>query len=283
MACDFLSLGLRRFLGAVPMLWMTPAPIRRRLKRNIELQGRHTGQRCFILANGPSLVKEDLALLGNELLISCNQGQILTESCNLAPRYHAFIDDIFLQDGYSGFLNEMVTLQERRSTTLLTSCQIAQEMRRRAPNIELFETHQFLISEYVARSMTRPPDLTVAQFGFHSVIHMAVTCALYMGFKEIYLLGCDMDYFVNPHETFKHSYGEGQFGAADKTAGELFGWGQIELMNWCIREFREFDELRRTAEAGGQRIVNAGRGGALHIFERESLDQIISRRGSARQ
>lgn len=281
MASDFLAFRLRRLLGAVPMRWMTPPTIRSQLKRNIELKGRHAGQSCFILGNGPSLVKEDLALLGNELLITCNQGQLLTEASDVAPRYHAFIDDIFLRPDYSGFLNEMVKLQERRGTTLLTSCRIAEELRRRSPKIELFETHQFLISDYVAHSTVRQPDLTLAQFGFHSVIHMAVTFAVYMGFKEIFLLGCDMEYFVNPQETFKHSYGAGQFGAVDKTASELFGWGQIDLMNWCIRECREFEELRLMAEAGGQRIVNAGRGGALHIFERKSLDQIFSCRRSA--
>jgi Protein of unknown function DUF115 len=261
-ACDRLSLQLRRLLGAFPLV----------------LRGRHEGQRCFILGNGPSLAEETVSLLRDELLISCNQGQIFTEANGLKPQYHAFVDTIFLGPEFTGFLDEMIRLQAINGTTLLTSSQIAEAIRERVPDAALFETHQFLISDYVRRPNSRIPDLTEAQFGFLSVVHMALTFAIYMGFKEIFLLGCDMDYFLDPGRTLRHSYGDGQFGAVGKTAGELFGWEQADLMAWCLREFRGFEELRRIAEGQGCRIVNAGRSGALNVFERKSLEAVLGRK-----
>lgn len=282
-ACDRLSLQLRRLLGAFPLRWMTPRRLAERLGRNAALRSRHEGQRCFILGNGPSLAEENVSLLTNELLISCNQGQIFTEANGLKPRYHAFIDTIFLGPEFSEFLDEMIRLQAINGTILLTSSQIAEAIRERVPDTDLFETHQFLISDYVRRPASRMPDLTEAQFGFLSVVHMALTFAIFMGFKEIFLLGCDMDYFLDPGRTLRHSYGDGKFGPVGKTAGELFGWEQADLTAWCLREFRGFEELRRIAEGQGCRIVNAGRSGALNVFERKSLEAVLGRKETGKQ
>jgi Protein of unknown function DUF115 len=278
LASGLVSSGLRRLLGAVPMSWMTPGSVRQRLRRNIELRNRHAGQRCFILGNGPSLANEDVALLRDELLITCNQGQIFAGEHGLTSHYHAFVDAIFLTPEFDGFLDEMIKLQVLHGAVLLTSSEIATAIRARAPDLNLFETHQFLITDYVERSLARNPDLTESQFGFLSVIHMALTFAIYMGFKEIFLLGCDVDYFLKPDEIFEHSYGEGPFGETGKTAGQLFGWRQADMMKWCLREFREFEALRRIAEGQGCHIVNAGTGGALHVFERRPLSKIPSLR-----
>jgi hypothetical protein len=119
------------------------------------------------------------------------------------------------------------------------------------------------------------PKLTESQFGFLSVIHAAIHYALYMGFEHIVLLGCDMDFFIDPAKPFAHSYGAPLYGPADTAAKDLFGWDQIRLMEWCLREFRAFDELRRMAEARGARIVNAGCGGALNVFERATLAETL--------
>ena len=136
-----------------------------------------------------------------------------------------------------------------------------------------------LISDYIIPPERQQPDMTCAQFGFLSVIHAAISSAIYMGFREIYLLGCDMDFFIDPGRTFVHSYGKGQFGESDKSTAELFGWGQVELMEWCLREFRGFEALRRCAQANGITLVNAGRGGALNVLPRRSLDEILHRQG----
>lgn len=265
----------RSALAHVPLDWLTPRRLKNRLARNRLLRDRHAGQRCFILGNGPSLATQDLSGIAGEILISCNSGHVFTRSRGLAATYHAVVDDVFARHENAWFLDEMREL-ERAGTTLLTSLRIADALAARDAPEKVFAVHQILASDFPRSRVDRMPDLTRAQFGYLSVIHMSIACALYMGFREIYLLGCDMDYFVDPQRTFEHSYGDARLGEGGLSASELFGWDQVELMTWCLREFRAFDALGRTAELNGRRIFNAGVGGALNVFPRVELERLVT-------
>ena len=39
-----------------------------------KFKDKHLGERCFILGNAPSLKKENLSLLKNEIVFVCNKG-----------------------------------------------------------------------------------------------------------------------------------------------------------------------------------------------------------------
>ena len=57
------------FRGSEPKL----SPEQKRLlQQNESLRGRHRGQRCFVIGNGPSLKKQDLATLANEVTFVMN-------------------------------------------------------------------------------------------------------------------------------------------------------------------------------------------------------------------
>ncbi len=273
--CNGISEALRRSLAAVPSRWLTPANVARRLAPNSALRGKHRGERCVILGNGPSLARTDLSCISGTPLFTCNQGYLFSEERGLKPTYHAMVDVLFAQPEYRDMLAEVISLQAVHGTVFLTGTEVADALLAVKPDLAVFQTHQFLMTDYVTRRTDRLPDLTESQFGFLSVIHLAIHFALYMEFKEIILLGCDMDFFLDPEKPFVHSYGVGRFGEPGKSAKELFDREPLGLMEWCVREFRGFDELRRLAEAQGCRIINAGTGGALTIFERASLPDLF--------
>jgi hypothetical protein len=265
---------VRHILGRIPLAWLTPAHLRARLARNAQLRQRHAGQQCFILGNGPSLRQQDLSPLRDQILMTCNQGYLFAEAAGLRATYHAIIDPIFLSSTYAPCLDELAQ-SSRRGTCLLTTIEIADALRVRGAEQDLFEIHQFLISDEATPPIDRLADPTEAQLGFLSVIHMAIATAMFMGFKDIVLLGCDMDFFVDPEKPMRHSYEE-RFGEDSKTASQLFGWDQVDLMAWCLREFRGFDALRKTAEVHGIQIVNAGVGGALNVYVRRALPDVLA-------
>lgn len=266
---------VRYSLGRLPLAWLTPRYLRARLARNGHFRQLHAGQRCVILGNGPSLRTQDLSQLHGQVLITCNQGYLFAETAGLRAAYHAIVDPIFLTPAYSTCLDELAE-RSRGGTCMLTTIDIADALRARGAGADLLEIHQFLISDDATPPIDRLSDPTRAQFGFLSVIHMAIATAMFMGFKDIIVLGCDMDFFIDPEKPMRHSYEEERFGEVGKTVSQLFGWNQVDLMAWCLREFRGFEALRRTAEAHGIRIVNAGCGGVLNVFERRALADVLA-------
>lgn len=118
-----------------------------------------------------------------------------------------------------------------------------------------------------------PLDIAYCQPGYESVIHAAIVVALYMGFDEIVLLGCDMDYHVRPHDTYRHSYSGSPYLRDDQSVTSLFAEGQVQLMERALAEYRAFANLGRVAQARGQRIFNATAGGVLDVFPRKPLSR----------
>ncbi|MCO6050159.1 DUF115 domain-containing protein [Mesorhizobium sp. RP14(2022)] len=260
---------------ALPPRLLTRSADRQLLKRNRELFGRHAGQRCFILGNGPSLLKEDVGLLSDEICITVNQGHRFTERAGLQPRYHAVVDPIHISDEYNHLFKEWAALERDCGTTLLLSTQIADRFAALGQPTAHYAVKQYLISTYFDRNNRMVPiDLHYVQPGYVSVIHFSIVAALYMGFSEICLLGCDMDFFIRPEAPFSHSYDEAS--VCPKSSADLFGWDQVDLMAWALVEYRAFRQLGRLAESRGARIVNSSAYGALNVYPRKLLRDIAS-------
>ena len=57
-------------------------------EENINLKDCHRGERCFILATGPSIQKQDLTLLKNEICISVSNFFVHPDYKKIKPLYH---------------------------------------------------------------------------------------------------------------------------------------------------------------------------------------------------
>jgi hypothetical protein len=271
--------GCALFCGVPPGLLTRPGD-RRRLERNRQLKGRHQGRRCFILGNGPSLREEDISHLHGEICFTVNQGHRFAIRTGLKPRYHAIVDAHYLRSQFNGLHAEWASFQKSTGATLLLSTKIAERMAMLGLQVEHYAVKQYSISTYFDRSgRFVPVDLHHVQPGYVSVVHFAIVAALYMGFSEIYLLGCDMDYFLRPAAPLRHSYDDDCVEPA--SAADQFGRDQVELMEWALVEYRAFRQLGRLAQARGSRIINAGARSALDVFSKEPLRSVVGRLSGA--
>src|SRR5947207_1833041 len=83
------------------------------LRQNEKLRGRHAGQRCFIVGNGPSLAKQDLTPLADELTFVMNafwKHPILDTEWQ--PKYFCFAD-AFCYDGTEAVKQFFQSIRER--------------------------------------------------------------------------------------------------------------------------------------------------------------------------
>lgn len=263
-------------LRRLPMSVFTRPGDRERLAGNAALADKHKGERCFVLATGPSLRDQDLTGLEQETVITVNQGFFFAEKQGIVPAYHCMVDDLFTEKRFDGLHRELCAFLKKSDAHLLTTLDLSEHWRKLGLDLETFPVRQILNSRpWDEARIPVSVDPTQAVPGFVSVVHAAVSWAIYMGFSEVYLLGCDMDYFISPQQAYKRCYDDERHLSNQEKTADLFGLDQIGLIEWILVEFRAFDNLGRTAGMLGTRIMNAGNGGALNVFPRVELATVL--------
>ncbi len=183
--------------------WLFSKNLRNEMFRNKTLKNKHKGKRCFIIGNGPSLKNHDLNKLTNEHVFTVNYMMKSDYFKVLNPDYHLFFDPIvFGLNPKNKDDKEKIDLIDK---TLESNPDLNYIIpyRRRLNFIKLFPNHKFtFIYNYKIYTplLKKASSLHRITPGFQNVIIYAINTALYMGFKEIYLLGVDLTGFLEHYE-----------------------------------------------------------------------------------
>lgn len=239
------------------------------LAANAALRGRHAGQHCFILGNGPSAKGLDLAVLRGKTVISVSNGYLHRDYAAIAPRYHCV---------------PQVTYGRMKSLDVVTWFR---EMHARLGAAELFlnETEAALVREhglfegrkvhYLAFresfdeiESTALIDLSGPVPRVESVPVMALMIAMYLGFNRVALLGVDHDHFRS--RNYRYAFELGVQAGKDISVSES---GVVQTpwhdeFQSLARLWRQYRVLRQIASANGITVVNATPGGELDEFPR---------------
>ena len=225
-------------------------------------KGIHKNERCFIVATGPSLTMQDLELIRDEYTFSMNSIVNIFDETSFRPTYY------LLQDGHvEKRLREKIQKLDLYSTCDLflglcnyysDSVSITKKTYKRyykeANWYNLNYTYHCFNSYYHPDNvkMGFSEDLKIEALDGFTVTYTAIELAVYMGFKEIYLLGCDT--------TFGGHVGEAN---SDKHPGK----DEPAFFNILA-----YEEAKRFGDKHGIQIYNATRGGMLEVFPRVDLD-----------
>lgn len=264
-----------------------PHDLKRRLVNNKKFHNIHKGQRCFILATGPSINKQDLTGLQKEFCIAVGSFYLHKDVNVINPLYHVEspihppfgIDSVAkITDAYNKYYTNKTIFFMGHSPykyafyNALKSHSIFEKtlninFLNYAGGIHLDENN-YKDSKYW--------DITKTLFACRTVVYSAIQVAAYMGFKEIYLLGCDHDYLSNYLTGYKdhHFYKdeEGVSGVADYlSAFTLEKWFEEYYYRW--KQYRLMGDY---LEAKGCKIYNATDGGMLDVFPRVRLTDIVN-------
>ena len=84
------------------LAWHAPTVTARENRRRLAgFRGRHAGQRCFIIGNGPSLNRMDLVRLKEEFSFGLNRIYLLFERIPFVPTYFVCVNELVL-DQFAG-------------------------------------------------------------------------------------------------------------------------------------------------------------------------------------
>lgn len=146
----------------------------------------HEGKRCFILANGPSINQLNLSLLKNEISIGINASTLLEEKFDFIQTYYTVSDLRFFDIDYK---RELATQKLNQNTI----CVFRKEIKD-IPNLEN-RNQTFFIPALERDGFSF--NLCYGYYYGGTTVMLALQLAYYLGCKEIYLLGLDLNYSSN--------------------------------------------------------------------------------------
>ena len=218
-------------------------------------QDLHKGSRCFIVGNGPSLQMADLEKLrvNHEISFGVNQVHKAFEYTKWRPDYYCAADTYVVKSfvkQIGAFKGKYKFIGNRCATSFAG-----------IDDDNLF-FYPFLFEYYEDEGpdFSENPNEGIL-FG-NTVIYDCLQFAVYMGFKEIYLIGTDCNY--------QNQGGEGDYFIKD------YNDSTKHPSNFLAdKVFIAYRKAREYADAHGIKIYNATRGGKLEVFERVDFDSLF--------
>ena len=216
----------------------------------------HLGERCFIVGNGPSLTYKDLECLHqhNEIAFGVNRVYRAFPDLNWRPNYFCMSDNF----GLKSYGDDVKKLD-------LPCFFISNDYQKFWENFSDERFYQFYRIRRFEKN-TLPPfseDVSKGVYGLATVTYDCLQIAVYMGFKEIYLIGVDSNY-ANSQYDVKNHFIENYYDPGMKVNSFV-----------TYSAFLAYQSARHYAERHGIKIYNATRGGKLEVFERVDFDSIF--------
>lgn len=218
----------------------------------------HKGKRAFIVATGPSLRIEDLEKLkkSNEITLSMNRIYNLFSKTGWRPDYYVIQDAKAIEDLADEIAElklpfKFVSYKPESYWNNKTAVESSIRFR--------------LISEKYKGTMPNfSNDITRGIFEGYTVTYACLQIALYMGFREIYLLGVDFNYSTDLYSAQNHFPGY-------QSEGRPVRLNEVhpDLVELAYKKARMYGEEHDTE------IYNATRGGKLEVFKRIEFDNLF--------
>jgi len=212
----------------------------------------HQG-RCFIVGTGPSLKETNLDLIKNEKVFGVNtlyRNKDFVKHCN----YYACSDgDVWVKHKD----NILETLQNQKKTPLFLSSD-AGRMYAHENSAKYGFVYYVRTKSYINVLGFMPTNPTMYVSGGHSVIaDICLPMAWWMGFDEVYLVGCDYS-----------NLGK-RWDGLDTENPKAMGMHERD------RIFQALELCKKAFEDDDRKIYNATVGGELEVFERKKLEDVI--------
>lgn len=256
--------------------------LQEKIKKNELFLGRHSGDRCFILATGPSIKEQNLIPLKNEICFAVGQFYLHNDIKTIAPQYYVCpcLHKPFGFDFASDYFRDSFAVNSSNTEYFLGYNKYEESLYNYISSNNIDDSNIYQINyhgrEYLSEdnyNEERMWDITGTPFAVRTVIYMAVQIAVYMGFKEIYLLGCDHDYLQDVTRVSDHHFYPEEKGHSDVEVLSQFTsekWFHEYYLRW-----KDYRLMQQYLTSKGVKIYNATKGGMLDVFPRVKLEDIV--------
>jgi hypothetical protein len=240
------------------------------LTKNEKLKDKHSGQRCFIIGNGPSIQKQNLTLLKDEWTFCVNYFYRHPQINQISPSYYAIIDPKLTAGEWP--LSMLDDIKENcPEATLFLSSGYQDASSAIMNRAQLFEHYWICVNQVLHEGFSCSTDIT----GCLAAPSVTVAClfiALYMGFKDVYLLGIDCDgIFRDLVDQSSHFYE-----AKKENIGDNDPRLVVRYLRSAIQGMRGWGVIADKFKDSPHNIVNLTDGGLLNVFPRDNFEKVVS-------
>ena len=268
-------------------IWRHTSPEMKQLvKENSRFRNQYAGQRCFIIGSGPSIKEQDLSLLKNEYTFTVNQLARNDQFHKIQPTFHVWSDPEFFDEK-----------MEAKEKAEIEKCVRAVYAADSHPDVFYIgksyesicrmdlpkdKTHFFVQGNAIFPEFNGFVDYSTAIPSFRTVIHYCITLAVYMGFSEIYLLGCDCTGFVSyaaaqdEHTDKNYQYGYAISDVEKKRMQKAYSKPIDQLLIVYGKLIRDYSILEKYCRKHQAKLVNCTAGGVLNSLERQRYEDVCS-------
>lgn len=221
-----------------------------------KMKNSRAGRRCFIIATGPSLTPEDLELLKNEDTFGVNSIFLMYDKTAWRPTYYVCTD--------APYFSKMIKFYGLNPIKLCSEkIFLNADTKKSNPHFTSDRIHWISFSPwnriYDFNKYQLLTDISHGMFAFGTVTNIVITIAMYMGYKDIYIIGADCS---NLNQHFIND-------VTDKHKDEKYVRDVIHA------QLKGYEIMKKEAFKRGVYIYNATRGGALEVFPRVDLNDVL--------
>lgn len=243
------------------------------LVRNHIFKDKHKGRRCFVLGNGPSLNKQDLSLLSNEITITASAFYKNPIIKKWQPNYYCFADPKFF-DGSEEINRFFHDLRSRIHSSKFLVPVYAHKIIAEQNLLPLKQTYYSAFRGSLGGNLKYNINLDKPIPGVINVVQLGIMWAIYMGCSPIYLLGLDHDWLAH-RGMDKHFYAEKTIENSLEAHGDLGKMHYQKILEAVLSLWNGYNNLSIYASQKGIKIINLTNGGFLDVFERMNYESIF--------
>lgn len=233
------------------------------------LKNSYNGKRCFIVLTGPSMTLDDLALIQNEVTISVNSIINVLDKTSFRPTFYMIQDKsvlLKLEDKLKTMPLENVYIGignlGKKSGSCITIDEIGASKETKGWNyyhLDSAKSWYYVNFEKEKLVPNFSEDCNFCIYDGCTVVYSALQLAMYMGFREIYVLGADCDYSGSVRHIGEYDK-ETVYSKAEEIQNALF---------------KSYEVAFKYAKKKGIKLYNATRGGKLEVLPRVNLEDVI--------
>lgn len=254
----------------------------RRLQKNRKFKDAYIGHRCFIVGTGPSVKKQNLGVLKNEYVFTVNTGYKLQDFSKMHSNFHVLVDGMYFSTQTEHkeqieFVEELKSIRKevtfffpyRKSIDFVRKYNLEEEL-----NIAYLE--EDMRSYWTKEDI----DFTTLTPLTGTVVLTAVLLAIYMGFSEIYLLGCDCtDIFTSIGSKIQDAsmvtYAWDNDANQQKRLENTLGKRSLEsIYHVQYIKFKNFRHINDICNSLGIKLYDCTQAGLLDCVEKKKFEEI---------
>jgi len=226
----------------------------KRFTKLYNLKNKYQGKRCFVTCTGPSLTIEDLEKLSGEYVFGMNSIALIHDKTTWKPDFYG-IQDVYV---YEKIKNSIMSTDNG-----IVFVPMSYKKRFNTPDNWIYwhmcGAYHMYEYRFTDKLFVKITDNAYARvYDGYTITYSILQLAMYMGFEEIYLLGADCSYLGEKH----HFIETERYDSKADTAGD--------------RNIVAYLKAKEYADKHGVKIYNTTRGGCLEVFERKTLEEVLS-------